>query len=141
MTSTTSSIVILPTSWLSSSITGAEIKFLCSNNSATSDSSVSNLDSAFSKSFLFLNFGYKKIDNLLVFVDQLRENNIKCELYPSDIKIKKQMDYANQKGIDYVVIVGDEELNKNIFKLKEMSSGKEFSFDLDNIVSELKKLS
>ena len=50
------------------------------------------------------------------------------------------MDYANQKGIDYVVIVGDEELNKNIFKLKEMSSGKEFSFDLDNIVSELKKL-
>ena len=93
-----------------------------------------------SKSFLFLNFGYEKIDNLLVFVDQLRENNITCELYPSDIKIKKQMDYANQKGIDYVVIVGDEELNKNIFKLKEMSSGKEFSFDLDNIVSELKKL-
>lgn len=94
-----------------------------------------------SKSFLFLNFGYEKIDNLLVFVDQLRENNITCELYPSDIKIKKQMDYANQKGIDYVVIVGDEELNKNIFKLKEMSSGKEFSFDLDNIVPELKKLS
>lgn len=94
-----------------------------------------------SKSFLFLNFGYEKIDNPLVFVDQLRENNITCELYPSDIKIKKQMDYANQKGIDYVVIVGDEELNKNIFKLKEMSSGKEFSFDLDNIVSELKKLS
>ncbi len=94
-----------------------------------------------SKSFLFLNFGYEKIDNLLVFVDQLRENNITCELYPSDIKIKKQMDYANQKGIDYVVIVGDEELNKNIFKLKEMSSGKEFSFDLENIVSELKKLS
>src|SRR6056300_124701 len=93
-----------------------------------------------SKSFLFLNFGYEKIDNLLVFVDQLRENNITCELYPSDIKIKKQMDYANQKGIDYVVIVGDEELNKNIFKLKEMSSGKEFSFDLENIVSELKKL-
>ena len=84
-----------------------------------------------SKSFLFLNFGYEKIDNLLVFVDQLRENNITCELYPSDIKIKKQMDYANQKGIDYVVIVGDEELNKNIFKLKEMSSGKEFSFDLE----------
>lgn len=98
-------------------------------------------DLDFSKSFLFLNFGYEKIDNLLVFVDQLRENNITCELYPSDIKIKKQMDYANQKGIDYVVIVGDEELNKNIFKLKEMSSGKEFSFDLDNIVSELKKLS
>ena len=51
------------------------------------------------------------------------------------------MDYANQRGIDYVVLIGEEELNKNIFKLKDMSSGKESSFDLNNIVSELVKLS
>ena len=99
----------------------------------------SDLDS--SKSFLFLNFGLKKIDNLLSFIDKLRENNIRCELYPSDIKIKKQMDYANQRGVDYVVIIGEEELNKNIFKLKDMSSGKESSFDLNNIVSKLEHLS
>ena len=94
-----------------------------------------------SKSFLFLNFDLQKIDNLLVYIDQLRENNITCELYPTDIKIKKQMDYANQRGIDFVVIVGQEELNKNTFKLKDMSSGKESSFDLKNIVSELQNLS
>ena len=99
----------------------------------------SDLDS--SKSFLFLNFGLKKIDNLLSFIDKLRENNIRCELYPSDVKIKKQMDYANQRGLDYVVIIGEEELNKNIFKLKDMSSGKESSFDLNNIVSKLEHLS
>mgnify|MGYP005675643671 FL=1 len=94
-----------------------------------------------SKSFMFLNFDLQKIDNLLVYIDQLRENNITCELYPTDIKIKKQMDYANQRGIDFVVIVGQEELNKNTFKLKDMSSGKESSFDLKNIVSELQNLS
>ena len=94
-----------------------------------------------SKSFMFLNFHLDKIDNLLVYIDQLRENNIRCELYPSDIKIKKQMEYANQRGIDFVVIVGEEELNKNIFKLKDMSSGKESSFDLKDIVSELESLS
>jgi histidyl-tRNA synthetase len=99
----------------------------------------SELDS--SKSFLFLNFGIEKTHNLLVFIDELREKNIRCELYPSDNKIKKQMDYANQRGIDYVVLIGEEELNKNIFKLKNMSSGKESSFDLNNIVSELEKLS
>ena len=98
-----------------------------------------DLDS--SKSFLFLNFGLKKFDNLLLYIDQLRENNIRCELYPSDIKIKKQMDYANQRGIDYVVIIGEEELNENIFKLKDMSSGKESSFNLNNIVSKLENLS
>jgi histidyl-tRNA synthetase len=94
-----------------------------------------------SKSFMFLNFDLQKIDNLLVYIDQLRENNITCEFYPADIKIKKQMDYANQRGIDFVVIVGQEELNKNTFKLKDMSSGKESSFDLKNIVSELQNLS
>jgi len=94
-----------------------------------------------SKSFMFLNFSLEKIDNLLVYIDKLRENNIICELYPTDIKIKKQMDYANQRGIDFVVIVGQEELNKNKFKLKDMSSGKESSFDLKNIVSELQNLS
>ena len=99
----------------------------------------SELDS--SKSFMFLNFSLEKIDNLLVYIDKLRENNIICELYPTDTKIKKQMDYANQRGIDFVVIVGQEELNKNIFKLKDMSSGKESSFDLKKIVSELQNLS
>ena len=94
-----------------------------------------------SKSFMFLNFNLEKIDNLLVYIDQLRENNIRCELYPSDTKIKKQMEYANQRGIDFVVIVGEEELNKNIFKLKDMSSGKESSFNLNDIVSELESLS
>ena len=94
-----------------------------------------------SKSFMFLNFNLDKIDNLLVYIDQLRENNIRCELYPSDTKIKKQMEYANQRGIDFVVIVGEEELNKNIFKLRDMSSGKESSFDLKDIVSELEILS
>jgi len=94
-----------------------------------------------SKSFMFLNFNLEKIDNLLVYIDQLRENKIRCELYPSDTKIKKQMEYANQRGIDFVVIVGEEELDKNIFKLKDMSSGKESSFDLNDIVSELERLS
>ena len=94
-----------------------------------------------SKSFMFLNFNLEKIDNLLVYIDQLRENDIRCELYPTDTKIKKQMEYANQRGIDFVVIVGEEELNKNIFKLKDMSSGKESSFNLNDIVSELESLS
>mgnify|MGYP005635919809 FL=1 len=94
-----------------------------------------------SKSFMFLNFNLEKIDNLLVYIDQLRENDIRCEFYPTDTKIKKQMEYANQRGIDFVVIVGEEELNKNIFKLKDMSSGKESSFNLNDIVSELESLS
>ena len=94
-----------------------------------------------SKSFLFLNFGLDKIDKLPVFIDKLREKNITCEIYPSDNKIKKQMDYANQKGINYVVIIGEDELKKSIFKIKDMSNGAESIFNLSDIVSEIEKLS
>ena len=94
-----------------------------------------------SKSFLFLNFGLDKIGKLLILIDKIREKNIACEIYPSDIKIKKQMDYANQKGINYVVIIGEDELKNSIFKIKDMSSGAETKFNLNNIVSEIEKLS
>jgi histidyl-tRNA synthetase len=94
-----------------------------------------------SKSFLFLNFGLDKIDKLLIFIDEIRQKNIACEIYPSDNKIKKQMDYANQKGINYVVIIGEDELKNSIFKIKDMSNGAESKFNLNNIVSEIEKLS
>ena len=94
-----------------------------------------------SKSFLFLNFGLDKIDKLLIFIDKIRQKNIACEIYPSDNKIKKQMDYANQKGINYVVIIGEDELKNSIFKIKDMSNGVESKFNLNNIVSEIEKLS
>jgi histidyl-tRNA synthetase len=94
-----------------------------------------------SKSFLFLNFGLDKIDKLLIFIDKIRQKNIACEIYPYDNKIKKQMDYANQKGINYVVIIGEDELKNSIFKIKDMSNGAESKFNLNNIVSEIEKLS
>ena len=58
-----------------------------------------------SKSFLFLNFGTDKISNFIDSVNQLRKDGIVCEIYPVDVKIKKQLDYANKKGIDFVVII------------------------------------
>ena len=93
-----------------------------------------------SKSFLFLNFGLE-LDSILSYLDRLREKNITCELYPSNVKIKKQLDYANQKGIDYVVIIGDEEVKSNIFKLKNMKSGSQSSIDISNLLSEIESIS
>ena len=93
-----------------------------------------------SKSFLFLNFGTEKTEDLLTFVDQLRDKNIICELYPSKKKIKKQMEYANQRNIDYAILIGDDELKSNIFKIKDMSKGEESSHNLNDIISVLEKL-
>lgn len=94
-----------------------------------------------SKTFLFLNFGMDIIPNIIDHVNKLRENNIACEIYPSDKKIKKQLDYANQKDIDFVVIIGKEELESNKFKIKDMAKGEEIVFDdLNNIFKEINSL-
>ena len=94
-----------------------------------------------SKTFLFLNFGMDIIPNIIGQVNKLRENDISCEIYPSDKKIKKQLEYANQKGIDFVVIIGKEELDSNKFKVKDMTKGEEIVFDnLNNIFKEISSL-
>ena len=95
-----------------------------------------------SKSFLFLNFGTDKISNLIDSVNQLRKDGIVCEIYPLDVKIKKQLDYANKKGIDFVVIIGDDELKKDIFKIKDMSKGEELIFtQIDSLAKKIKEIS
>ena len=95
-----------------------------------------------SKSFLFLNFGTDKISNFINSVNQLRKDGIVCEIYPVDVKIKKQLDYANKKGIDFAVIIGDDELKKDIFKVKDMSKGEELIFtQIDSLAEKIKEIS
>lgn len=94
-----------------------------------------------SKSFLFLNFGTDKIFNFIDSVNQLRKDGIICEIYPDNISIKKQLDYANKKGIDFVVIIGEEELKEDIFKVKDMSKGEESIFTrIDSLTKKIKEI-
>jgi histidyl-tRNA synthetase len=54
--------------------------------------------------------------------------------------LRKQMDYANAKKIPYVVIIGQQELEKNCVKLRMMQSGEEKEISLDDLESEIRKL-
>lgn len=56
-------------------------------------------------------------------VMQLRENDVRAELYPdTDKKLEKQLKYADRNKIPFVVIAGPEEVEKKIFKLKIMNT-------------------
>lgn len=54
---------------------------------------------------------------------QLREKNISTEVDYSDRKLNKIMAFANQIQAEFVVVIGNDELKKQEFQLKEMSSG------------------
>lgn len=74
---------------------------------------------------LFINFGEKETDYSLPIISQLRGQGIRCEIYPDASKMKKQMQYANQKGIPFVAMTGETEMQAGKVMLKNMTSGEQ----------------
>ena len=74
---------------------------------------------------LFLNFGLQEQTVALTLLNTMRKAGINAEIYPEAAKIKKQMNYANQKNISWVVILGENEINQSIVTLKNMQSGEQ----------------
>ncbi|MCC6722793.1 MAG: histidine--tRNA ligase [Bacteroidia bacterium] len=68
----------------------------------------------------------------------LRENGISCEVYPDLKKINKQLEYAEKKGIEYVIISGEEEINSQILSVKNLKSRIQEKIDVKNIISYFK---
>jgi histidyl-tRNA synthetase len=72
---------------------------------------------------------------------RLRSNNINTELYLSEIKekspLEKQLKYANQKQIPYVIIFGPEEKEKNVVTLKNLMNREQIQKPLDEIIKQV----
>ncbi len=83
---------------------------------------------------LFINFGENEALYSLRAIQKLRNAGFKSELYPSAAKLKKQMNYADRKEIPYVVLVGEEEMNSEGYKLKNMSTGDQLDCNLDELI-------
>ena len=84
---------------------------------------------------LFANFGLEAAVIAYSSVAQLRQHNIVSELYPTEAKLKKQLGYANQKGIKKVVLIGEEEVIQKTFILKDMKEGTQTSHPLSDLIS------
>lgn len=87
---------------------------------------------------LLVNFGEKEAAFSLMIDKKLKESGIKSELYPDSAKMKKQMKYADQKGIKYVLLIGEEEMKSGVFSLKDMKQGDQTKGNLDEIISIIK---
>lgn len=81
--------------------------------------------SAATTKILFVAFDGKGIEFAMPVVRRLRQAGVACELYSEGAKIKKQMQYANDKRIPFVAIIGDEEMMSNSVTLKDMNSGEQ----------------
>ena len=86
---------------------------------------------------MFINFGKKEAAYCLPLLKQLRLNGIRSELYPSAVKMKKQMNYANNKGVKFVIMIGEDEMDSSDLTLKNMITGEQKKLNVRELIKEL----
>ena len=88
---------------------------------------------------LLLNFGASFSYDLIEIANFLRLNKVNAEFYPDSISLKKQLNYANKNGIPFVLFYGDEEKEKNCYKLKDMKTGNQETLSREKLVKTLRE--
>lgn len=73
-----------------------------------------------------------KIESLKL-ANKLRNMGYKVELEMIDKKLKKSLDFANKEKIPYVIILGEDEIANNCFKVKDMFNNKEFEVSMNDL--------
>ena len=68
----------------------------------------------------------------------LRNNGINTEIFLNDKKLKAKMKYADKLEIPYVIVVGEDEVNSGIVKVKDMRTGEEKESKIEEIANILK---
>lgn len=95
-------------------------------------------DTEKSTEVLIVNFGGdEEIESLKILI-AVRKAGVKAELYPDKAKMKKQFSYADKKHISWVIMAGEEEIQKQIFSLKNMESGEQQQLPLTEIIEKIK---
>ncbi len=95
-----------------------------------------NLDK--STKVLIVNFDEESERYGLGVLSKIRNQGISAEIYPEQLKMKKQFTYANKKGFKYTLSIGSEEISTGLLTLKNMESGDQYHKTLDELFEVMK---
>ena len=87
---------------------------------------------------LFANFGSTEALYAYNLLNVLRDKGVKSEIYPSNDKLKKQMQYADRKGVEFVILIGDNEIKEDILTIKNMFDGSQKNMTFEDFILTLK---
>lgn len=83
---------------------------------------------------MFVNFGDEEARYCLSMLRKMRSAGISAELYPDSVKMKKQMSYADDRKISFVILAGSEEINSGLLTVKNMVTGEQTKTSVDNLI-------
>lgn len=82
---------------------------------------------------LIANFSESEAEKAQSIVQLLRDAGIKSELYPETVKLKKQFEYADKKGIPYLLMYGEKEFSNGTVEIKHLQSGQQEAIAVANL--------
>jgi histidyl-tRNA synthetase len=77
-------------------------------------------------------------DESIKLMQLLRKEGVNCEF--SLKNVKKGLDFASSYKIPFALFIGEDEVKNNKYTLRDMTSGEEFKFGLNDIVKKIKRL-
>ena len=77
---------------------------------------------------LFAVMGADELKYVLPIARDLRAAGIAVEVYPDAVKLRKQFEYAERKGIPFISINGSNEMQDGTVNLKNLQSGEQKAF-------------
>lgn len=80
--------------------------------------------------------GYEK--KAVKLMKDLRSSSVRCMSYLEDDKLKKKFNYADKLSVKYVIIIGQDEVERNKFTLRNMENGNQELLELNQIIEKLK---
>jgi histidyl-tRNA synthetase len=84
---------------------------------------------------LFFNLGDTESKTAYKLMRQLREQNVRCEIYHESVKFDKQFKYAEKKKIPFVVIIGSKEVEEKTCMLKDLRTGNQQSITFKQLLA------
>lgn len=93
---------------------------------------------ASSVKIMFVNLGEKEALTSLRYIGILRNAGIPAELYPDNLKMKKQMGLADNEKIPYVAFIGESEMENGTITLRNMTTGEQSSTNISELIDLLK---
>jgi histidyl-tRNA synthetase len=95
-------------------------------------------DAQVSSKVLICHFDEESLRYGLALLARLRKNAIASEIYPDVTKLKKQLDFANKKGIPFTIIIGSDEMKTGLLPCKDMNVGEQEKLTIEQIIEKLK---
>lgn len=87
---------------------------------------------------LILPASQQETQKCLALGTKLRENKINTEVYLNEKKLKTKLKYADRLQVPYIVILGEEEVQKEIVTLKNMQTGEQKQLTEEELIDVLK---